>query len=62
VRLRLAERVPTRRQLAVFLGYAAAAALYIAIGLLTVDFILSVFVGIAYLLAVAWLVPAVLRR
>jgi hypothetical protein len=27
-----------------------------------IDFLLSVFVGIAYLLVVAWLVPAVVRR
>ena len=55
-------RVPTGRQLDVGLGYVAAAALYILIGVLVTDFLLSVFVGIAYLLVVVWLVPAGVRR
>jgi hypothetical protein len=55
-------RVPSRRQLAVAGGYAAAAALYVLIGVLVTDFLLSVFVAIAYLLLVAWLVPAGVRR
>jgi len=54
--------LPTRRQLAVVGGYAAAAALYIVIGVLVTDFLLSVFVAIVYLLVVAWLVPAAVRR
>ena len=53
---------PSRRQLAVGVGYAGAAALYILIGVLVTDFLLSVFVGIVYLLVVAWLVPAGVRR
>jgi hypothetical protein len=55
-------RLPARGELAVAAGYAAAGALYVLIGLLVIDFLLSVFVGIAYLLVVAWLVPAVVRR
>jgi hypothetical protein len=54
--------LPSRRQLAVAGGYAGAAALYILIGVLFVDFLLSVFVAMAYLLIVAWLVPAGVRR
>jgi hypothetical protein len=55
-------RLPSRRELAVAAGYAAACALYVVIGVLVTDFLLSVFVGIAYLLFVAWLVPAAVRR
>jgi hypothetical protein len=55
-------RLPSRRELTVALGYAAACALYVLIGVLVTDFLLSVFVGIAYLLLVAWLVPAAVRR
>ena len=55
-------RLPSRRELAVAAGYVAAAALYVLIGVLVTDFLLSVFVGMAYLLVVAWLVPAVVRR
>jgi hypothetical protein len=55
-------RLPTRAELAVAAGYAAACGLYVLIGVLVIDFLLSVFVGIAYLLVVAWLVPAVVRR
>jgi hypothetical protein len=46
----------------VFGGYCLAAALYIAIGVAYVDFLLSFWVGLGYLLLVAWLVPAVVRR
>jgi hypothetical protein len=46
----------------VFAGYAIAAALYVTIGVFFTDFLLSVFVGMAYLLLVAWLVPAGVRR
>jgi len=52
---------PSRRQLSVFLGYAGAAALYIVIGVFVPNFLLSFFTAIAYLLVVAWLVPAVVR-
>jgi hypothetical protein len=55
-------RLPSRRQLAVAGGYVAAAALYVLIGVLVLDFLLSVFVAMAYLLIVAWLVPAGVRR
>jgi hypothetical protein len=53
---------PSKRQLAVFAGYVIAAAVYVTIGVFYTDFLLSVFVGIAYLLLVAWLVPAGVRR
>ena len=45
-----------------FAGYCLAAAVYVAIGVTYVDFLLSVVVGMAYLLVVAWLVPTVVRR
>jgi hypothetical protein len=54
--------MPSRRQLTVAAGYVAAAAVYVAIGVFFTDFLLSVFVGAAYLLLVAWLVPAGVRR
>ena len=54
--------MPSKRQLTVAAGYVAAAAVYIAVGVWYTDFLLSVFVGIAYLLLVAWLVPAGVRR
>ena len=55
-------RLPSRSQLAVAGGYAVAAALYVLIGVLYIDFLFSVFVAMAYLLIVAWLVPAGVRR
>ena len=54
--------MPSRRQLAVAMGYVAASAVYIAIGVWFTDFLLSFFVGLVYLLLVAWLVPAGVRR
>jgi len=54
--------MPSRRQLAVALGYVAAAAVYIAIGVWFTDFLLSFFVGLVYLLLAVWLVPAGVRR
>jgi hypothetical protein len=54
--------MPSRSQLLVAAGYAVAAALYIAIGVWFTDFLLSFFVAAAYLLLVAWLVPAGVRR
>jgi hypothetical protein len=54
--------MPSRRQLAVAAGYVAAAAVYIAVGVVYTDFLFSFFVGAAYLLLVAWLVPAGMRR
>jgi hypothetical protein len=46
----------------VLAGYCLAAAVYIAIGVTYVDFLLSVFVGMAYLVVAAWLVPMLVRR
>jgi hypothetical protein len=54
--------MPSRRQLAVGLGYVGAAVVYVAIGVWFTDFLLSYFVGLAYLLLVVWLVPAGVRR
>ena len=54
--------MPSRRQLAVGLGYVGAAAVYVAIGVWFTDFLLSFFVGLAYLLVAVWLVPAGIRR
>jgi hypothetical protein len=64
VRLRLLKRldVPSRSDLLVFAGYCLAAAVYIAIGVAYNDFLLSVVVGMAYLVLAAWLVPAGVRR
>ena len=53
---------PTKRQLTTFAGYVLASAVYVTIGVFYTDFLLSVFVGIAYLLLMAWLVPAAVRR
>ena len=53
---------PGRRDLIVFGGYCLAAALYIAIGVTYVDFLLSFWVGAGYLLITAWLVPTLVRR
>jgi hypothetical protein len=64
VRLRLLKRfdVPSRSDLVVFTGYCAAAAVYIVIGVAYNDFLLSVVVGMGYLLLAVWLVPAAVRR
>jgi hypothetical protein len=48
--------------LRVFAGYCAAAAVYITIGVAYNDFLLSVIVGMGYLLFAVWLVPAAVRR
>jgi membrane protein implicated in regulation of membrane protease activity len=45
----------------VFGGYCLAAAVYIAIGVAFVDFLLSFWVGVAYLVVAAWLVPTLVR-
>jgi hypothetical protein len=42
--------------------YVGAAAVYIVVGVLYVDFMLSVVVAAGYLLIAAWLVPTALRR
>lgn len=64
MRLRLLKRpdVPSRSDLRIFAGYCLAAAVYIAIGVTYVDFLLSVVVGMAYLLVAVWLVPTLVRR
>jgi hypothetical protein len=64
VRLRLLSRidVPSRSDLRVFAGYCVAAAVYIAIGIVYDNFLLSVVVAIAYLVVAAWLVPTMIRR
>jgi hypothetical protein len=62
VRLRLSPELPDGRDLLVFAGYCLAGAVYVAVGVLWVDFLFSYWVGLAYLLLTAWLVPAVARR
>ena len=63
MRLRgLRERVPTRGDLRVFAGYCLAAAVYIAIGVTVTDFLLSFWVGLAYVLVSAWLIPLAVRK
>ena len=54
--------MPSKRQWTVAAGYAVAGAVYIAIGVFYTDILLSFFVALAYLLVVAWLVPAGVRR
>jgi hypothetical protein len=56
------ELPPTRRDLAVFAGYVLAGGVYIGIGLYIVDFLLSYWVAVAYVLVAVWLVPAAVRR
>jgi hypothetical protein len=63
MRLRsLSRLVPTRPDLGVFAGYCLAAAVYVAIGVAFTDFLLSFWVGVAYVVIVAWLVPALVRK
>lgn len=62
MRRRLSFDVPTTRDLRVFAGYCVAAAVYIAIGVTWIDFLFSFWVGLAYLLLVAWAVPTLVRR
>jgi hypothetical protein len=62
VRLRLSFDVPSRSDLRVFAGYCLAAAVYIAIGVTWVDFMLSFWVGLAYVVITAWAVPTIVRR
>ncbi len=42
--------------------YLVAAALYVAIGVLAVEFMLSSLIAIGYLLIAVWLLPALVRR
>ena len=53
---------PSRAQLRVFLGYCLASAVYVAIGVTVTDFLLSFWVGVAYVLLAAWLIPTLVRR
>jgi hypothetical protein len=63
MRLRpLRDRIPNRFDLRAFAGYVLAAAVYIAIGVAVTDFLLSFWVGVAYLVVAAWAVPAAVRR
>jgi len=62
VRLRLRERIPSRPDLRVFAGYCIAAAVYIAIGVTVTDFLLSFWVGVAYVLVAAWAIPTFVRH
>ena len=62
MRLRLSFDRPSRRDLTVFGGYCLAAAVYIAIGVAWIDFLLSFWVGLGYLLLAAWLLPTLARR
>jgi hypothetical protein len=62
VRLRLKEQIPSRPDLRVFAGYCLAGAVYIAIGVTVTDFLLSFWVGVAYIVVTAWTVPALLRH
>lgn len=54
--------LPRRSDLPTLAIYLAAGALYILIGILETDFLLSWYVGAAYLLLVVWVVPAAVRR
>jgi hypothetical protein len=63
MRLRLlTDGLPNRAELRVFVGYLLAAAVYIAIGVTVIDFLLSFWVGVAYILVAAWLIPTLVRR
>ena len=63
MRLRLLkDGLPNRPDLRVFAGYILAAAVYVAIGVAVTDFLLSFWVGVAYVLVAAWLVPTLVRR
>ena len=54
--------MPSNRQLMVAAGYALAGAVYVTVGVWFTDLLLSFFVALAYLLVVAWLIPAGVRR
>ena len=55
-------RRPTHDELRTFALYMACAAVYVAIGVYFVDFLLSFVTAAAYLLVTAWLIPAAIRR
>jgi tetrahydromethanopterin S-methyltransferase subunit B len=63
MRLRLlTDGLPNRRERRVLAGYLVAAAVYIAIGVAVTDFLLSFWVGVAYIVLAAWVVPTIVRR
>ncbi len=63
MRLRLLkDGLPNRPDLRVFAGYVLAAAVYVAIGVAVTDFLLSFWVGVAYIVLAAWVVPTIVRR
>jgi fatty acid desaturase len=63
MRLRLlTDGLPNRRERRVFAGYLLAAAVYVAIGVAVTDFLLSFWVGVAYIVVAAWAVPVLVRR
>jgi hypothetical protein len=63
VRLRpLKDGLPAWPDLRVFAGYVLAGAVYVAIGVSVTDFMLSFWVGVAYVVIAAWAVPALVRR
>ncbi|TML52708.1 MAG: hypothetical protein E6G15_10350 [Actinobacteria bacterium] len=59
---RLREDLPSRPDLRVFVGYCLAAAVYVAIGVTVTDFLLSFWVGVAYVLVSAWAIPTAVRK
>ncbi len=59
---KIGPEVPSRRDLRVFSGYLVCAVVYITVGVFETDFLLSFWVALAYLLLVAWAVPAAVRR
>ena len=63
MRLRLLkDGLPNRPDMRVFAGYVLAAAVYVAIGVAVTDFLLSFWVGVAYIVLAAWAVPTIVRR
>jgi hypothetical protein len=62
VRPELSFERPSRRDLTVFAGYCVASAVYIAIGVAWIDFLFSFWVGLGYLLLIAWLLPRLVRK
>jgi hypothetical protein len=63
MRLRfLSDGLPNRRERRVFGGYLLAAAVYIVIGVSVIDFLLSFWVAVAYIVFTAWAVPTIVRR
>jgi hypothetical protein len=63
MRLRLLkDGLPNRSERRIFAGYLLAAAVYIAIGVAVTDFLLSFWVGVAYVVVAAWAIPTIVRR